>query len=504
MLAYHAPAAASQSKISVTLMPPSAPVAADQHAPSLSLTDPGATSQAATPGGAGQAPRRTRRRRQRLLVALGSPLQPQVDRGSWRALSRAERRRRLRAAAEPGSLETAAEQGLEALGEQLALEWLRREMDEQVDELCGAPKGKHCPQRSGRRHGREVGSVVLGGRRVPILRPRARSLDGRELVPEVYEQVQDEGGLSRAMMDEVLAGTAQRRYVPEPGAPAGPAEPPPGSVSRSTVSRRCAVQMTELLRQVCSRDLRDQRYLAVLLDGVERGGHHVIVAMGATAEGNKQVLGLWPGASESEEVCRAALEDLGARGLSAEQGLLVVIDGGKGLAAAVHAVWGERALIQRCHAHKVRNLEKHLPADRAEQVLARVRRAWEQADAACGERKLRAIADELEVAGRETAARSLRDGLVETMTCRRLGLPPELHRSLHTTNCIESAFSRHEAVAHNVKRWRSEGQAQRWLATSLVLAEQSLGRLHGAKHLPVLAAALAAHVAALPPLAIGA
>jgi transposase-like protein len=423
---------------------------------------------------------------------------------AWRQLPRAERRRRLRALlwGAPEERQTLVRSGLQALGEQLALQWLRQRMEEDAEAQCGAPKGKHDRRRRGRRHAWVEGSVVLGGRRVPILRPRVRSLQGHELPIPTDELAQDERLLSEAMLARCLAGAAQRRYADTVEEP--PAELPAGSVSRSTVSRRCQQQMTELARQFCTRPLGGQRWLAVFLDGIQLGEHHVIVALGVAEDGQKQVLGLWEGGTESEAVCRAALEDLVARGLTAERGLLVVIDGGKGLYAAVRAVWGSRALVQRCQAHKLRNLQEHLPRQAAERVTQRVHRAWAQGDAAQGERALRALADALEGQGYGEAARSLREGLTETFTCVRLGLPPELCRVLETTNPLESGFSQHQALAWRVKRWRDGRQALRWVATALALAEESFAPLASAADLAVLAQALDRHVAGLTPLAVGA
>lgn len=446
-------------------------------------------------------PRQRRRRQHRSVVALGAPLWPELDQAEWRALPRAERRRRLRAALNPteSELETLILAGLEALGRQQALIWLRERMEAEADALCGAPKGRHRGDRQGRRHGYEFGSVVLGGRRVRLLRPRVRSLDRQgEFALPSYAYAQDEQFLSRAMLTQTLAGAAQRRYAPTVAG--AHVDPPAGSISRSTVSRRCQEQMSELLRQVCQRPLGETAYAAVFLDGVHMGEHCTIAALGVTDAGEKQVLGLWEGATENEVVCRAAVEDLAARGLSAERGLLVVIDGGKGLHAAVRAVWGERALIQRCQCHKIRNLESHLPAHRKEAVKASMHRAWAQRDATRSERLLRDLAAELEQEGRAEAAASLREGLKETVTCIRLGLAPDLCTSLETTNAIESVFSRHADLTHRVKRWRDGRQARRWLATSMALAEQSFGRLPGSEHLPQLRAALARHVATLPPL----
>jgi len=223
------------------------------------------------------------------------------------------------------------------------------------------------------------------------------------------------------------------------------------------------------------------------------GPHHVIAALGVTEAGEKRGLGLWEGATENAEVCRSLLEDLVRRGLSTERGLLVVMDGGKGLAAAVRAVLGDRVLVQRCTCHKDRNLMDKLPEHRRDAVHRALRRVWSAEDAKVAERRLSRLLQRLEREGEEAAARSLEEGKDEMLTCVRLGLHPDLRASLESTNLIESAFSRHEGVAHRVKRWRNGNQALRWAAASLALAEQGFHRLPGAEHLGALAAALERH-----------
>ena len=442
-----------------------------------------------------QAPRRQRRQQARRWLKLG---QPEGEKAA--GLSRAERRRRLRAlmATDAHARRTLVRGGLVAVGCTMALRWLKQERE--ADRLCGGPKGKHHPKRTGFRHAYELGSVPVGGQRVEILRPRVRTADRTsELSLGIYELAQDEGFLSEAVLAQTLAGVAQRRYRVRMQAltPLG-GEMTAGSDSKSAVTRRFVAETQAGLEEWLARPLSGERYLALVVDGLELGAHHVIAALGVTATGEKRVLGLWEGATENTEVCRALLEDLVRRGLSTERGLLVVIDGGKGRGAAVRAVLGNRALVQRCTCHKARNVLDKLPAHRRDAVHRALRRAWSAEDAMVAEGQLRGLIRRLEGSGEVTAAHSLAEGLEETLTCVRLGLHPDLRASLESTHLIESAFSRHEGVAHRVKRWRNGNQALRWAAASLALAEQGFHRLPGADHLETLAMALERRAQSVP------
>lgn len=415
----------------------------------------------------------------------------------WRRLSRRERRQWLRESAKTtaAELEGLVRAGLLELSREIGQVWLRQRLEAEADALAGAPKGRHHPQRRGRRHGYEVGSVVMGGVRLPILRPRVRSLQGREdLLLPTYRALQDEAALSKAVLEQSLAGVAMRRYGETmPGLLGIPDALPVTHTSRSTVSRRFLAEAGAILAEILRRPL-SERYLVVFLDGLVLGEHAVVAAVGVTEAGEKRVLGLWEGATENRELCQALVEDLAGRGLSAEHGLLVVVDGSKALAAAVRAVWGEKALIQRCVCHKARNVLEKLPRSMQGLVKRRLGRAWGEAEADTAALSLQALAERLEEAGYPEAAASLREGLEETLTCQRLKLPERLRRSLRSTNLIESIFARHEEVAHRVKYWRHGAQALRWAATSLLRAEKALQPLPVAAELPRLAAALEQHV----------
>jgi transposase-like protein len=219
------------------------------------------------------------------------------------------------------------------------------------------------------------------------------------------------------------------------------------------------------------------------------GEHTVVVALGITAGGEKQVLGLWEGATENATVCRALLEDLIARGFEVDRGMLLVIDGSKALRAAVRDVLGQAAVVQRCQVHKKRNVLEHLPEKEREAVGKKLDAAWRQTDYDNALRMLKRLADDLEVR-HPGAAASLREGLEETLTVVRLGLPELLARSLRSTNCIESAFDKVRGYAHHVKRWRNGRQVLRWSAAGLLAAEKGFNRIKGYRLLPMLAVAL--------------
>jgi len=409
----------------------------------------------------------------------------------WRRLSRRERRallRRIRIDRE--ELAGLVRGSLLATVWTVGLSWLAEQLEQEADRVCGAPKGKHSPQRRGRRHSYEVGSVVLGGVRIPLLRPRVRSLDRHEeLSLPLYEALQEEHTLEETVLVQVVAGVATRRYGSVMARALDLPEELLTGVSKSSVSRRFVAQTAARLGELFRRPLRE-RYVALFVDGLQLGAHHVIAAVGVTEEGEKRLLGVWEGATENRAVCQALLEDLVARGLSAERGLLVVIDGSKALVQAVRAVLGERALIQRCVWHKSRNVLDKLPEVLQPRVRRALARAWGARTAWEAEQALQTLAEELAGAGYPEAAASLREGLPETLTVIRLGLPPALRRSLRTTNPIESAFARHEQLAHRVRWWRNGRQALRWAALSLLQAEASFRKLPGADALPRLAAAL--------------
>jgi putative transposase len=281
---------------------------------------------------------------------------------------------------------------------------------------------------------------------VPVLRPRVRQA-GKELVLQTYAAYQDAEMLSEATLHACILGVATRGYRQDQAAHATlPEGVPVLAASRSTVSRRFARDTQALLEEQLARPLQGERYLALFLDGVQWGAHQILVALGLTAAGEKQVLGLREGDSENSAVCGALLEDLVARGLSTESGLLAVVDGGKGWAAGIARVFGARVLVQRCVVHKARNVMDKLPQTAQRRVKRALATAWTDPNPTRAEQRLRRLADALQQEGYGEAAASLREGLEDTLTHLRLQVPPALARSLRSTNAIESMFSHHRRI----------------------------------------------------------
>jgi transposase-like protein len=245
----------------------------------------------------------------------------------------------------------AAREGLLAMSVAAGMAVMQAMFDAEITAACG-PKGKHDPDRSAVRHGAGRGSVVLGGRRVPVVRPRACTTGGAEVPLGVYRLFAAEDQLTAVVMERMLAGLATRRHVAA-GEPVGQGvREQATATSRSAVSRRFVAATRTALAELLNRDLATLNVKVLMVDGEHLAEHLAVVALAITADGTKVPVGLWEGSTGNATVVKALLADLVARGLDATDGLLVVIDGAKALSAAVKAVFGAQAAIQRCTVHK--------------------------------------------------------------------------------------------------------------------------------------------------------
>jgi putative transposase len=385
----------------------------------------------------------------------------------------------------------AAREGLLAMSVAVGLRVMGELLQAELEAKVGA-KGKHDPDRTASRHGTAPGSVVLGGRRVPVDRPRARTRDGREVQLDTYTAFADDDLLAGVVMERMLAGLATRRHRAA-GEPVGAqVEQQARSTSKSAVSRRFVAQTSKALAELLGRDLGDLHVACLMIDGITIAEHCCVVALAITADGTKLPVGLWLGDTENTTVVTHLLADLVDRGLDASRGLLVVLDGAKALAKAVRKVFGPHALVQRCTIHKRRNVTDHLPETERAGVDARLARAFTHPDPQAGLRSARELARTLQ-ARHPGAAASLTEGLEEMFTVRRLGISQRLTRTLTSTNPVESMISIARTTTRNVKRWKDGEMVRRWTAAGMLNAERSFRRVKGCKDMPTLVAALARH-----------
>ena len=379
-----------------------------------------------------------------------------------------------------------AQNGLLELSVSLGLEVMRMMLEEDVERYAG-PKGKHkAACRIGYRHGTEKTTVVMGGTKVRVDRPRVRAIEGGELPLETLGLFQREDPLNQAIMTRLLAGISTRKYVRT--TEGGGADSV--CASKSEVSRRFIEGMDNLMKEFFTRKL-DQDYPVMMIDGLELGKMNVLAAMGIDSDGKKRVLGIAEGGSENSIVVKGLLEDLIDRGLNASRPRLYVLDGGKALHKAVLDTFGKNALIQRCQVHKKRNVLAHLPASAQANVSIAMTMAYREFDYEAAKNKLLDIASDLEYKYPKAAA-SLLEGLEQTLTVHRLKVPGVLRETLCSTNPMESANSACRGIIRRVSNFRDGEMALRYAAAGFIEAERGFRRIKGYRQLPLLSAMLAA------------
>lgn len=303
-----------------------------------------------------------------------------------------------------GAIAGVAREGLLAMCTTVGLAVMGEMMTAEMTAKVGGPKHAKLAQRQGNWHGSAPGSVVLGGRRVPVERPRGRTVAGDEIELATYAAFSNDDLLSQVVMERMLAGVATRRHARVNEPVGDDLDAQATSTSRSSVSRRFKAATDAQLDELMSRDLSELDLAALMLDGVHFADACCVVALAIGADGTKVPVGLWLGDTENKTVVTALLADLVDRGLNTDGGLLVVIDGAKALATVVRKVFGDMAFIQRCTLHKRRNVRDHLPKDQQAWVDRRLAAAFNHDDPAKGERACRDLAVQLEARWPDAAA----------------------------------------------------------------------------------------------------
>ena len=357
-------------------------------------------------------------------------------------------------------------------------------LDQEVTALAGERYARKGASTRGRRHGSNPGTVGLAGQRVPIDVPRVRHVSGSEIPLRSYAALSGDREANELLLRRVLYGISCRNYE-------AAAEAIPGAIglSGSTVSRGFIEASAAKLREFQERDLSGEDVVTLFLDGKTFADATMVVALGITLSGDKRFLGFVETDTENEKVLTPFLRSLIERGLDISQGLLVIIDGGKGLRAAVKKAFRGRALVQRCQWHKRENVVSYLSKSEQVQWRQRLQRAYNRPEYEEATDALEKLREELEDRN-QSAAGSLAEGLEETLTLHRLGLYGVLGRSLKTTNCLESVNALVEERCAKVDHWKNSSQRHRWLATALLDIEPRLRKVIGYRHLPKLREAL--------------
>jgi len=367
----------------------------------------------------------------------------------------------------------------------IALSCVAEVLQEEVQQLAGERYARNGVNRACKRWGRQRGSVYLGDQKVPLWVPRVRDVERQQEISLTnYHGLQQPRPLENQLFVRIIRGLSCRQYDR-----AARMVPQAFGLSRNQVSRRFIRQSAKKLQALLERQLEGYDFTALMLDGKSLGEAQMIIALGITTSGEKIVLGFVESGTENSRVCRDFLQSLVARGLRFEQGVLVVMDGSKGLRKAVTEVFGQKAAVQRCQWHKRENVIAYLPKAQQEAMRRKLQHAYEQPTYEQAKTEFGKLRHEFKQLN-QSALASLDEGFEETLTLHRLGLFKELGISLKTTNCLESINAQIERLTHKVTYWRNSDQRQRWLASALVEIEPTLRHIKGYRHLPQLRTAL--------------
>ena len=406
----------------------------------------------------------------------------------------AARKDRVKRTVSIGAVNPASEELIEGLDARieaiqmlvpLGLQAVAEELERAVVELAGPRYQRKDPKQPHRRWGSQPGSVYLSDQKLPVMVPRVRDMKScKEVSLDAYQALQRPRKMDEGLLLRMLKGIATRNYDA-----CAETVPEAFGLSSSSVSRRYIKGTARKLAEFQERSLEEYDLVALFLDGKTFAEEEIIIALGVTLDGHKIPLGFVQAATENESVCRSFLADLVERGLQFQSGLLVVLDGAKGLYKAVMSVLQGYVCVQRCQYHKRKNVISYLPKSEQSRIRRQMEAAYGKPTHEEAKKALKALKPGLKLMNL-SALTSLEEGLDETLTLHRLGLMPMLKDSFRTTNCIENVNSLIAQLTHNVRRWTNSSQRHRWVATALLDIQPRLHRVNGHKHLPMLRQAI--------------
>jgi transposase-like protein len=359
-------------------------------------------------------------------------------------------------------------------------------LEEEVKEKAGERYNREKPS-SGRysRWGSNPGSIRVGEEKVKIKVPRIH--DNQSLVtesPGSYQKLRSIELPSEALMKKIILGLSEHDYqeVVKMGVESF-------GLSQSTVSKAFIEESTKALEEFEKRDLGLYDFIALILDGKYLSKENIVIALGITISGEKIPLGFIQTTTENSTAVKGLLKDLLRRNFKYTEGILALVDGSKGLRKAIDETFGKYALVQRCQWHKRENVLSYLSQEHQEQYRGKLQRAYSEPDYKTASSKLKEIITELMKINR-SAARSLEEGLEETLTIHRLGLVEQLGRSFTTTNLIENLNSQLKKYLGRVKRWMNSEMRSRWMAVALLQIEKRMRKVNNYEKLHLLRTSL--------------
>jgi transposase-like protein len=369
--------------------------------------------------------------------------------------------------------------GVGELIRQAGLQLMDLLMQEEVRELAGERSHRQS-DRAANRWGSERGYCVVMGQKVPIQRPRVRSIEDKEVRLGSYELFHRGEPLTETVWEKLMLGLSTRDY----GQAIRQFTEAYG-LEKSAISEHFIEASRTKLKAMMERRLDKTRLCALLIDATPFQGQQMVAALGIDEYGRKMILGIRQGATENATVVGELLGDLVERGLDFAEPRLYILDGGKALTAAVKKHAGESAAIQRCQVHKRRNVLDHLTDEQRPTIAKKLNAAYALEGYEAAKEALNQLHREL-MDLNPSAARSLGEGMEDSLTVHRLHLPAQLRKTMSSTNVIESAFSIVEKVCKNVKRWHGGDQRERWVGSGLLVAENQFRRITGHKLIPIL------------------
>lgn len=368
---------------------------------------------------------------------------------------------------------------VEEIGREIGLMVISAVIESEAARKAGKKNTKN-PHREAHWWGSQIGPIYYEGQKVLIEHPRIRSKGNAEIPLDTYKAFQDPRRMRKSLLKEMVVGISSRNYEETIEKLLNGY-----GIKKSSISRHFVQATAEQVREFLERSVADLNFCSIFIDGIEFKEDHLIVALGIDTTGYKHVLGLWQGATENTGVCVNLLEDLQRRGLDMSRDYLFVLDGSKALRSAVARMFGKDVTVQRCQQHKRRNVKEHLPPEHQAAIDARIRAAYNMTDYGEAKKSLDLTIRYLERLN-PSAAKSLEEGLEETLTIHRLGIKGLLRKTLSSTNPIESCFSIMRTVAGRVKRWRKGDMIQRWAVAALLRAERRFRRVRGYQEIPKL------------------